>query len=160
MLKICRDKWEKNQNKLKEELKKIDLNCCDYEKLVKLTIKNILNDSDYNFNNWDIDSITTINDGDFQGTLLFVIPRNWYQPASYDYLITYIEYGSCSGCDTLQAIQTWHTKKDENGYFIYDKEQLDDFMTLCRDILFNIKRPFFDKFIMDVEKDDWSELDA
>ena len=158
MLKICRDKWSKNENKLREKLKKIDLNKCGYKKLVQLTIDNILNDIPDSEKKWNIKKIKVIDDGEYQGTLLFVIPMETYQPSSYEYLITCVEYGSCSGCDTLQAIQEWKTKKDEKGNYLYTKRQLDDFMSLCRDILFNIKRPYFDKFIVDDEQDDWSEI--
>ncbi len=160
MLKICRDKYEKNEEKLREELKKIDLNSyeCDYKTLVGLTINSILNDSEDSWDKWDVDNIHEIDDGDYQGTLLFVIPKKTYQPSSYEYLITYVGYGSCSGCDTLQAIQDWSTKKDENGNYIYTVEQLNDFMELCRDILFNVKRPYFQKYIVSDDEDNWSEV--
>lgn len=42
--------------------------------------------------------------------------------------MTYVGYGSCSGCDTLQAIQ-------ECGENIPTPEQLKDFMSLCKDLV-------------------------
>ena len=49
-------------------------------------------------------AITRIDDGDYQGTLLFVIPCANYQPDMGDYYVTSVWYGSCSGCDTFEAI--------------------------------------------------------
>lgn len=49
--------------------------------------------------------IHQIDDGDYQGTLVFVIAAKGYQP--YDYWATKVCYGSCSGCDTLQAIEDY-----------------------------------------------------
>ena len=48
--------------------------------------------------------MTIIDDGDYQGTQIFIIPLNTYQPNVKDYVYTNTYYGSCSGCDTLQAI--------------------------------------------------------
>ena len=52
----------------------------------------------------DIDRITVINHGSYQGMLVFVIAATGYQP--YDYWATNVSYGSCSYCDTLQAAKT------------------------------------------------------
>lgn len=46
--------------------------------------------------------IHLIDDGNYQGTLLFVIAAKDYQP--FDYWYVRVSYGSCSGCDTLQSI--------------------------------------------------------
>lgn len=53
----------------------------------------------------------------------------------YEYLMTYVGYGSCSGCDTLQAIQ-------ECGENIPTPEQLKDFMSLCKDLVTNMIKPY------------------
>ena len=45
--------------------------------------------------------IHEIDDGDYQGCLVYVIAEKGYQPSSYWYLK--VEYGSCSHCDTLQG---------------------------------------------------------
>lgn len=49
----------------------------------------------------DPEKITMIDDGDYQGTLVFVIGAVGYQP--YRYWYTRVSYGSCSGCDSIQA---------------------------------------------------------
>ena len=130
MIKYCLERWNKNQDALRKQLEEdISLNSCDYEYLVKLVAKHILGEE------WDAESITTIDNGDYQGTLLFLIPRNTYQPSEFDYLMTYIGYGSCSLCDTLQGIQDWAKKKPT-------PEQLNGYMTLCKDLITNMILPY------------------
>ena len=46
--------------------------------------------------------VHVINDGDYQGTLVFIIAEQGYQPSGYYYTSVY--YGSCSYCDTLQGV--------------------------------------------------------
>lgn len=77
--------------------------------------------------------ITTIDNGDYQGTQLFVMPMNTYQPCEYEYIMTYANYGSCSGCDTLLSIQ--YDSVDEDT-------KVNDYMTLCKDLVCNITEPF------------------
>ena len=128
MIKICKEKWAKNEKVLKNALMRdfaYRLDSCDYEYLVKQVVKYILNTEK---EEWDIDNIVVINDGDYQGTLLFIIPRLTYQPSEHDYIMTHVNYGSCSGCDTLQAIQ--------------DHPLINDYMTLCRGLVCNMINPY------------------
>jgi hypothetical protein len=136
MLKYCLDKWNKNKGLLKEKVKKdSSLNECDYRYLVKLVVDFVLNPGEDD--RWDSEHITVIDNGDYQGTQLFLIPRDTYQPSEYDYLMTYVNYGSCSGCDTLISIQDiWG---DEKGL---TERQVKDFMTLCKDLVTNMVKPY------------------
>ena len=138
MLKICRDKWDKNSKRLEEILKDdIKLNCCDYKYIVEMTYKTIFNDDEdtYISDTLDIDKITEIDNGDYQGTLIYLIPFKTYQPSESEYLMTYVGYGSCSGCDTLQAIQGWSEEKPT-------ETQLKDYMMLCKDIITSTVKPY------------------
>src|SRR5688572_8003061 len=72
----------------------------DYQDIVAAVIEVINPDDDYGLPNKN--KIHAIDDGDYQGTLLCVIPAVGYQPDDYWYVK--VGYGSCSGCDTLQAI--------------------------------------------------------
>jgi len=67
----------------------------------------------------DYRNIHEIDDGEYQGALLFVVPELDYQPCNY--FIFKVEYGSCAWCDTLQEI---HDCKDE-------KEKAMDYKALC-----------------------------
>lgn len=140
MLKYCRDKWYENKDKLEEAIRNSDdLNFCSYKTLVKMIVEYILNPSsdDNPIDEFNEDEITVIDNGDYQGTQLFMIPRKTYQPSAGDYLLTYTYYGSCSGCDTLQGIQDWSDEK-------LTDQQVKDFMILCKDLVCNIIKPFND----------------
>lgn len=138
MLKYCLRKWDKNKSKLEEALKNDGcLNSCDYLYLLKITVETIFNTgNEYSSEDWDIEKITQIDNGDYQGTLLFLIPSKTYQPSESEYLMTFVGYGSCSGCDTLLDIQSWHYEG------LPTEQQLKDYMTLCRDMVCNIIKPY------------------
>jgi hypothetical protein len=74
--------------------------------------------------------IHEINDGDYQGTLVFVIAAGGYQPWEYWYVKVY--YGSCSGCDTLEGIRNYRDDPPT-------KEQIDAYMTLALHIVQGFK---------------------
>lgn len=135
MIKYCLEKWNRNKKELEKALKNdANLNSCNYEYLLKLVVENILNDGANN-GAWDSTKITIIDDGDYQGTFIFLIPKKTYQPSEYEYLMTYVGYGSCGGCDTLLSIQEWDDKK-------ITEQQLKEFMLLCKDMVCNMIKPF------------------
>ena len=137
MLKFCRDKWYENKDKLEAAIMTdTKLNSCEYSYLVELIVEYILNPSiETNWMKFDADKITVIDNGDYQGTILFMIPRKTYQPSANDYLLTYSSYGSCSGCDTLMSIQDW-----KDG--VPTESQVKDYMALCKDLVCNIVKPY------------------
>lgn len=81
---------------------------------------------------YDIDKITVIDDGDYQGTQLFFIPTTAYQPDASEYLWVSNYYGSCSGCDTLQAINDY-----EDG--LPTPEQVQEYMGLALHLIQRMK---------------------
>lgn len=138
MIKYCLEKWEQNKSALEENLREdaTALNECDYLYLVKKVVSIILNGGSEDYgHSWSVDKITMIDNGDYQGTLLFLIPEDTYQPSEYEYLMTYVGYGSCSGCDTLQAIQDWGEKN-------LSEQQVKDFMGLCKDLVCSMIKPY------------------
>ena len=137
MLKFCKDAWYKNKDKLEAVIMMdTNLNSCRYDYLVELVVKYILNPSiETSWKRFDADNITVIDNGDYQGTILFMIPRGTYQPNAGSYLLTYSYYGSCSGCDTLMSIQDWR-----DG--VPTESQVKDYMALCRDLVCNIVKPY------------------
>lgn len=146
MLKYCLQKWNENKDKLEASLyKDKKIYECDYKYLVKLVVDIILNDgkSDEDYfrdYQWNSDKITEIDNGDYQGTLLFLIPLKTYQPSEYEYLMTYIGYGSCCGCDTLQHIQCIYWCDDDNEKL--KEKAMKEYMALCKDILTNMIKPY------------------
>ena len=137
MLKVLVEKWEKNRDKLRHELEtRTDIRGMEYKDLVKLTFGVIYNDNE-EVSRVNVKRITEINDGSFQGTLLYLIPLDWYQPSENEYLMTYVGYGSCSGCDTLQSIFSFDY--DEG---VLKAKQVAELMVLCKDIITNTIKPY------------------
>lgn len=144
MIKFCLDQWEKNKYKLKTTFESEDFakrfHDCEYEDLVVLVVDKILNPGiDFDWDCWDSTRITMVDNGDYQGTLLFLIPRNTYQPSEDDYLMTYVGYGSCCGCDTLLQIRDVEGDYDSE---LLNEVQIKDLMTLCKDLVTNMIRPY------------------
>lgn len=89
---------------------------------------------------WDYDltphseRIHAIDDGSYQGTLLFVIASKGYQPSAYWFVK--VDYGSCSGCDTLAAIKIGYDYEED---YVISDEQLDGLMTLALHIVQGLK---------------------
>ena len=137
MLKFCRDAWDKNKGLLEEAIKQdATLNHCNYDHLVELIVTYILNPSiKVRYEKFWVEGITVIDNGGYQGTRLYIIPRKTYQPSAEDYLLTYAYYGSCSACDALQFIQSWELTTPT-------EEQVKDFMNLCKDLVCNITKPY------------------
>lgn len=144
LIKYCYDKWNKNCDKLEKVIRgnQKKLKNCEYDYLVKLIVYNILNEDidEYSADKWDGENIITIDNGDYQGTLLFLIPQDVYQPNEAKYLMTYVNYGSCSVCDTLMNIQMDVPYADENETM--SEQTVKDFMALCRDLVCHIIKPY------------------
>ena len=82
-----------------------------------------------------VERIHGIDDGDYQGTLLYVIGADDYQP--YVYWFVKVYYGSCSGCDTLQSIQSdIHNESSEE----VKAQAVKNYMTLALHIVQGLKR--------------------
>lgn len=132
MIKYAVKQWNKNKELLENALREMQSSkklLIDYEELLKLVIQKILNaNSDYTWS----DNITVIDDGDCQGALLFAIHLDTYQPSPEDYLLTFIYYGSCGGCDALMGAYD-NTNKES---------QIQDYMAICKDLVCNIVVPF------------------
>ena len=137
MTRIMKDRWDTNKGKLRDLLaERTDLNTCEYEDLVELAFETIYNTAVTGLDRkLDLANITVVDNGDYQGTLVFLIPFDTYQPSEHEYIMTFIGYGSCSGCDVLQAVQGWGKEKPT-------EEQLDGFMDICRDLICNVIKPY------------------
>jgi len=110
MIKEFVQAWNKNNSLLLREFEKEGPN--SYAEIVKKLITIVLNpyledseDVGYNMNQGiDIDKMTIIDNEDYQGTAIYIMPYNTCQPEVRDYVMTNNYYGSCSECDTFQAI--------------------------------------------------------
>lgn len=143
MLKFCVEQWNKNKDKLQTDIEEnfAEYNNASYRDLVVKVVDLIFNDDDADYNKFNSKNITEIDNGDYQGTLLYMIPQDAYQPSESEYLMTYVGYGSCSGCDTLQKIQMWsYGDEDVDDR---EKEQFTkDMMSLCLNLVQNTIKPY------------------
>lgn len=134
MLKILLEKWDKNKGLLEEKLRNKPMNY-KYKDLVKLTFDTIYNSDKTNY--WDkMRIVKTVGGKEYSGDYVFLLNFGHDDEKVETMLITYVEYGSCSGCDTLLRIIEWHEGKKP------DENQLKDLMLLCKDIITNTVKPF------------------
>lgn len=118
--------WEEKKHLLREQYAKKRPD--NYMNIVRNVIELLHDEGAYS--SPDPKRITEIDHGCYQGTLVFVIAASGYQPDDYWYVRVY--YGSCSGCDTLQAIQGWDDEIDE--------KEINGYMTLSLHIVQRLKK--------------------
>ena len=128
--------WDANREALREYIRTHNQEEYDeYAKLVKILFDVVINPY-FKYDpcnlSYNTDAIHVIDDGDYQGSLLFIIPHDIYQPAPVNYVLTYCDYGSCSGCDTLLGISLY-----QDG--LPTEEQVDEYMKLLLHMLQNCK---------------------
>lgn len=96
-----------------------------YEHLVKFVVGIISDPEEYS--SPDVNRITEIDHGDYQGTLLYIIAAKGYQP--HQFWAVKVDYGSCSGCDALESAM----------YDYKGKDRVDAHYNLCLHIVQGIK---------------------
>ena len=129
MIKKFAERWESRKETLRAMIAKEPPD--SYGTLVRQVVE-ILQEEEYTYGDEspDPERVHTIDDGDYQGTLLFVIGAKGYQPEHYWYVR--VGYGSCSGCDTLKGISGY-------GDDPPDEQQVKDYMTLALHIVQGLK---------------------
>lgn len=124
--------WAANQKVLKNYIAANDMmeTAASYEDLVRGLFEYVINPYlvAHGEDKYDLSKMTVIDHGDYQGTTIYVIPQDTYQPSIGNYVWTHNFYGSCCGCDTLLAI-TYNECEKPNA------EQVSELMTLCLHIL-------------------------
>ena len=132
MIKEIIKKWNANKEKLAHYFTTTpQKEYNEYSKIVEKLFELVINDEDGL--SYEVSKITEIDNGDYQGTLIFIIPEETYQPSENQYLFTCVSYGSCSGCDTLQAINSY-----EDG--LPNKGQVKEYMTLALHLVQRTKK--------------------
>jgi len=123
--------WEENKHFLEKWFRETET-IFRYDDIVKKLFEIVLKPPRNYFEEFDVESMTTIDDGDYQGTQIFLIPYKTYQPNEYSYAVTFQSYGSCSGCDTLLSITGYSEIFPNDG-------QVKDLMTLALHLVQNAK---------------------
>lgn len=101
----------------------------DYKSLVKKVIE-IISDKD-TYEDPDPNRVHEIDDGDYQGTYIYLIAAKGYQPS--DYWLVDVSYGSCSGCDTLQSTRGYSEDPPT-------EEQRDKYWTLMLHVVQKLRK--------------------
>ena len=119
--------WEANKGNLEEYFRTHEQDEYDsYEALVKLLFDIVINPSmKSDYYRFSTDDMTVLDHGDYQGTLIFILHMDHHLLCVDEYVYTSVNYGSCSGCDTLMRINEYNWDKLPN------EEQIKDYMTLC-----------------------------
>lgn len=130
MIKNFSTAWGENQEILRNYLKKNRQEEYDsYSVLFKKTIELVVNPylKQIGETVFDIDTIQECTTNDYQGTLALIMSQcNAYYKS--DFVATYVDYGSCSGCDTLLSISQY-------GEEIPNEEQVREYLQLCLNML-------------------------
>lgn len=137
MIKDFNFDWQFGKNELEEYIKhhKLEEYAEDYKSLVRTLFKYVINAERTNdYERYDINDIKVIDDGEYQGTQIFILHKDTYQPTIDEYVYTSNGYGSCSGCDTLLSITNYEL--DE----LPSKEQVEELMTLFLHLLQNCEK--------------------
>ena len=121
--------WDKYKHRLEEYYRQTNLcKLSRYENIVTAVFDQVINPGCDGFGEFDTDKMVVIDNGDFQGTMLYILHRDFYQPTVENYVYTHNYYGSCSGCDTLLGICGY-------GDGLPDSNQVAELMTLSLHIL-------------------------
>lgn len=124
--------WDKARDWVKSELE--TKHPADYESLVTLVVQGLNQFWDDDYRKPDPERIKEINWGDYRGTLVYVIGATGYKPR--DFWVVTVGYGSCSGCDSLDGIESFRSVHDDDGGVRRPTdEQVSQYMTLATHIV-------------------------
>ena len=140
MIQWLSEKWYRNQYKLRKYFRETpQIQYGNYTTIWKKVLEYIINiDTEDDGDKFNTQDITVIDDGSFFGTLIFIVHRqDGMEPDMEDYILTKIQYGSCSVCDTLQHIQTENDNGDIDD--LPNETQLNDYMLLALHMIQNAR---------------------
>lgn len=134
MIKEFINKWDKYNKDLEKYFKENEQKkYSNYKEIVKLLFDIVINRNEcFDYDKFDTKNILVIDDGNYQGTQIFILHKSSYQPSLKEYVYTNTYYGSCSGCDTLQSISCYDEGKP-------NKIQLKEYMELSLHLLQKLK---------------------
>lgn len=124
MIKEFVQQWDERKHLLEEWLKENQPS--EYEDIYKKLFELVITKPNGYADDWNWERFKVIDDGDYQGNLIFILCNDSYQPDLRDYIFTEVDYGSCSGCDTFSHISSLSWNEDKNT-----DEQVNQYMTLA-----------------------------
>ena len=130
--------WTKYKGDLQERIAESETHTSwNYDDLLKMLFETVVNPylDEQCRDTFNLEDITTIDNGFYSGLLVFVLYRGCFSPCmASDYIYTTISYGSCSVCDTLQAIQADYDEWEDK---LPNERQVKDYMSVCLNLLQN-----------------------
>jgi hypothetical protein len=87
-------------------------------------VVSVLCDANNEYDSPDPERITVTDHGSYSGTMLFTVACGGYTPERYWACL--VDYGSCSGCDTFEALHAYSDDDEQPT-----PEQIDGYMTLA-----------------------------
>ena len=127
-------RWEENKYKLEEYFSTTKQEKYgSYEAIVQQIFELVINSDEDSYERFNVNKMTVIDDGNYQGTQIFIIPKDTYQPNIDDYLITHTYYGSCSGCDVIEGIRNYSSG-------LPTEQQVKEYMILALHLVQKMKR--------------------
>lgn len=102
-----------------------------YDDLVRVVVS-MLHEPD-GYGTPDPERVTAIDHGDYQGTRVYVIAADGYQPRLHWY--ARVSYGSCSGCDFFEGVRE-NVEYDDDGSrrsLSLSTEAIASLLTWCRE---------------------------
>lgn len=125
MLKYCVDQWEKNKENLRSAFENCDI-YSDYDAFARLVIENI-------FPKWKNYKLNIQYYAEYQGEVVFFIHSDTWNKE--ELFLSYLSYGSCSGCDALKAA----TEISET--------RVNDMMVIALSFIQNMTHPYSNGYI-------------
>lgn len=133
MLKQVVDQWDLNKKNLEKYFRETPQSeYSSYEEILRQIIIHVLNEGNKSMN-LNPEEISVVDDGNYQGTQIFLFHIERYQPDVEDYYWTNNYYGSCSGCDVLLGISMY-------GDGLPNENQVEDYMYLSLQLIQKIKK--------------------
>jgi hypothetical protein len=124
MVKEFVQQWDERKHLLEKWLKENQPS--EYEDIYRKLFELVITKPNGYADDWNWERFRVIDDGDWQGNLIFILCNDSYQPNLRDYIFTEVDYGSCSGCDTFEHIRDLAWGEDKNT-----DEQVNQYMTLA-----------------------------
>ena len=125
MLKYCVDQQEKNKENLRSAFENCDI-YSDYDAFARLVIENI-------FPKWKNYKLDIQYYAEYQGEVVFFIHSDTW--SKEELFLSYLSYGSCSGCDALKAA----TEISET--------RVNDMMAIALNFIQNMTHPYSNGYI-------------
>ena len=87
MIKEFVERWDKYKGDLEKYFRTTrQEEYSTYEDIVIALFEEVINKEDINCHEFDLEQMTIIDDGDYQGTRIFIIPLKTYQPSVEEYV--------------------------------------------------------------------------